>query len=214
MQRLKSFVTHRGMRALPAMLTILLLAPAPVLAFSWVSSWQVDASLAVNGAPSPKFTSKDGANTQADPSKLNIDMGTVFVAGSEAAGVLEMSRQLKITNGADFEKVRTTASYSTVLEHAKFRVRVWFTPVLNGPSPQAFNFSRQGRTNDKINFTGNVTAIRKLPSGAQNGVNQNQGNYLVHVRVGYQTFATGGREAGWSNAGPVSAHTFTFAGGF
>jgi len=220
MQRLRFLLAHYGTKVVPAFLTILLLAPAPALAFNWVAGWQTVTLLNTGGAPAPIVSSSDSkTKSGGDAGSLTVDMGKISVKTNiRVAEVVELSRQLKLANPVGHETVTITNFFKTQLQNANITYKVWFTPVLTGAgarSATAFNF--------------NKTAGRRLSTFTQNPQNQTQpkqkllnlnaglvangGNYVVHVRIAYTTKRVVNEGTGWDNTVPVgSPHTLSFSG--
>jgi len=216
MQRLRSVLTHRWARALPALLTILLLAPAPVLAFSWVSGWQEIALYSKNVTKGPSWSAKDGANG----GTLEVEIGSANNQGEVNSGAaVHLARRLQ-TNGGLKEAFEVQSAYQLFLQNANVHWKVWLEPVIA---------RRPGEIVNAIKFqkapVGNTPTVRANRPGHPltkdlvllTGTPANEGNYILHVQV---TALTKGSSGGsnktnqYSNADPKSAssHTFTFAG--
>src|SRR5437764_13567149 len=98
MQRLKSIWRQHWMKAMPALLTVCLLAPAPVMAFQWVqASWVEVANthtIPQTGIPTFQFTdfkTNDGGT-------LSVNMFSANGVGLHAGSAIELTRQLQLSN--------------------------------------------------------------------------------------------------------------------
>jgi hypothetical protein len=208
MKLVKVLASRQAMRAGYAVLTLMLLAPAPALAFTWISGWQLVASLGTN-APAPTFSSSDGnTSTGGNNGILRVDIPTVAVNGTVAASAIELSRQLQIASGVDKEHITSNVVSQATILNATAKVKVWFTPVVSGSTATPINFSRHTGSNSL-----DVNVIKTRGNNLKRGSAANNGNYVLHVRVTYYTNGKANRAAGYGdNPKGATAHTFTFAG--
>jgi len=202
-------------KAVPALLTVLLLAPAPVLAFTWVSgsSWKAVVDTSSGGAPKPAFASTDGKNGSQDVGTLQIDMGT-FKGATTASATIELQRALKITPNDKrliHEKIGVLNTFNADLQNAGFKVKVKFIPVVaqgNGKGVTNWNFSKSAGNKEKT-----IPGF-KNPDKSSNlkvGKNGNNGQYIVDVTITYST--KGKKSHIWADPSKTaSSHTLVFHG--
>jgi hypothetical protein len=209
MQRLMSVFAHRWTRAVPALLTIALLAPVPVLAsINWVSGWNEVAFLATNVTTKPSFATKDISQG----SVVQMDMGSAAGIGLRAGAVIELSRQLQITG--EQQSITVNNIYQALLQNAKLSVKVWFDPVIPGHGANTKTFSFTRSSGNAVNTVNQTNAQSARVFVLKTGGAQNNGNYVLHIRVTYQTQGRQGKTDQWANPNPASAssHTFTITG--
>jgi len=238
MRHVKAFFTRRGMRAISALLTLLLLAPAPALAFTWVQpNWQTLFTVANNVEIAPSFTQADDGDNRGGT--LTVDMGKASATTSKPASAsIELTRQLRIDGSR--EDIDVASSFRSLLQDANLAVKVWFEPISSGQGAHTksiFDFSKSAEDDPRI-----VSADRTKTRLLREGNAINSGNYVAHVRITYQTSTDGhnhghhhGRWDHWGWAwgddwnrghrnreedtqydnhtpGVASAHSFTFRG--
>jgi hypothetical protein len=200
---------HRATKALYALLTAVLLAPAPVMAFSWVSGlgWQIATQFGPTGSV-PTFKATDG-NTGSGGSTgtVQVQVPTVSGSGLVAASVIELSRQLTLTKGATSEVITANQIVNAFVLNASVKTKVWFTPVVAGTNATAPGFNKSAG-NTSATVTGAKTKGTKLSTGAP----ANAGNYVVHLRIIFQTKGRANHTNSYGGPATASTFTFTFAG--
>jgi hypothetical protein len=201
-------VGRRTVKALSALLTAALLAPAPVLAFTWAGNWQTITSFSTTG-PLPSFSPTDGTTASGGSNGiLQVQIPTVAVNGTKVASVIELSRQLTITNGSDAEFITVSSMANSFILNASVKVKVWYTPMLEGTNATAITFHKSAGNHSK-----SITGLQTVGTRLTRGSAHNAGNYVVHVRI---TFETKGRAHHTNSYGTLpntaSTHTFTFTG--
>jgi len=209
MKHVRSLLSHRWLGAMPALLTVLLLAPTPVLAFKWTGAWVSPGGQSSGGAPAPVFSSVDVPSINGgDAGILSVDMGMVEGIGLSAGSRIQLFRNLQVTdpNGED---VTVNSRYTTELENARLDVTVEFVPLSSrGPHGahkwKAFDFHKDAGNRERT-FVDNRSKTHLLRQGSD----VNDGNYTLSVTIEYSTKGHRNRVNGWNNASP---HTFTFQG--
>jgi hypothetical protein len=211
MQRLKSLWRHHWLKAIPALMTVLVLAPAPVMAFQWVSGWvEVANTHTIPQTGIPAFTSTDNGTNSGGT--LSVNMFSANGVGLHAGSAIELTRQLQITGTS--ERVETTSQFANIaLQNAALKVQVYYTPVIaSGGAAQrtAFTIKRNIGNNGGSPATvqGDTDRFTRLRSGGL----PNNGQYVVHVKITYTTRGRQGVNNGWTSTG--TPHQFTFQGGF
>jgi len=206
MKRLRSIFSGRVLAAIQAALTVLLLAPVPVLAFTWVdTSWKRISFVATQAIVKPTFTSHDGG-----PSVLDVNMGQASGTGMYAGASIELTRQLRIRG--ESERILVTSQFKSLLLNAHMDVAVWFEPLLAGYSADrlaSISFSKTSRPQSIFSMSESKHAL--LVKGGP----INNGNWVAHVKIIYRTLGTKNVTNRYNNSSPnvASPHRFTFTSG-
>jgi len=183
MRRLNALLASRWPTVFPALLTVVLLAPAPVLAFKWLGDWSTPGGQFSN-APSPKYSNADfKTSSGGDAGTLTVDMGQVAGTNLQAASKIVLQRNLQITGNA--EDITVGNSFITDLQNAGLSVSVVFVPLANGQGAHQVTF---------VNFSKNagdrqrtVSSDRSKTRLVRYGSAANGGNYTAIVTIQYQT---------------------------
>jgi len=184
----------------------MLLAPAPVMGFTWLGAWSTPGGQSSH-APPPVFTSTDSKTSRGfDQGTLTVDMGQASGIGLSAGSKIVLQRNLLITGNAD-EFITVSSSYTTILQDAKLHVTVEFVPLANGHGAHKVKFI------DFHKSAGDHTRVASQDKTRERlvryGSEANGGNYTAIVTVEYSTRGDKNEINQWNN---VSAHTFTFSG--
>jgi len=199
----------RWTRPLAALGTILLLAPAPVLAFTWLNAWTASGG-STGGAPTPTFASSDGGKPPAQNGTLQVDPGKFFSTGVPATSTIEVTRTLQLA--ADREQVMVTNLFQVFLQNARVRMRISFVPVTKGGAAHTKSFfwltRLVGNNHDTAKLVTNnpdhPSKTKKLRQGFD-------GKYVVHVLIRYNTAFSLKNTNQWvAGSKTASAHTITF----
>ena len=211
MQRWKSLLMQRPMRAILALPTMLVLAPVPLLAFTWIGNWQQVALYSTsNVTTAPTWSATDTASG----GTVHVDMGSASGTGITAGASVVLSRRLQ-TNGGLQEMIQVQSAYQVLLQNANIHFRIWFVPVVPrvGELQPTITFARAPIGNRPKTEVNTLNRKVVLPTGTP----ANQGNFIVYISVTAITkgsFGGANKTNQWSNPDPktASSHTFTFTG--